>query len=104
MAINRKCFAGAVLACYIDVALCGLSGPGAASQQLNMMPNWTIGHSHTVGVAPDGSYFLEMVLLAKETRNVCYAEWESLPGAYMCPFNQAQPTTHMEATTRAQSR
>ncbi len=64
----------ALLACYIDVAVCGLSSLGAASDAINMMPNWTMMRSHTIGEAGDGTFFAEALLQGKPLGSaMCYA-------------------------------
>ena len=74
-----------LLACYIDVAICGFESPGAASEGINQMSNWTILRPHTIGQAPDGSFFAEIVLLGKRKGDMCWALWESPAGTYCCP-------------------
>ena len=74
-----------LVACYIDLAICGFQSLGAASETVNQMPNWTILRPHTIGPALDGSYFAEVVLLGTGRGDLCYALWESPEGTYSCP-------------------
>lgn len=74
-----------LLACYIDVAICGFQSLGSASDGVNQMSNWTILRPHTIGQAADGSFFAEVVLLGKRHGDMCWALWESPVGTYCCP-------------------
>ena len=58
--VKLKPLMAVLLACYIDLAICGFQSLGAASETVNQMPNWTILRSHTIGPAMDGSYFAEV--------------------------------------------
>jgi hypothetical protein len=78
-----------VLACYIDLAICGFQSLGSASETVNGMSNWTILRPHTIGQASDGSYFAEVVLLGTDRGDLCYAVWESPVGTYFCPGSSA---------------
>jgi len=78
-----------VLACYIDLAICGFQSLGSASETVNGMSNWTILRPHTIGQASDGSYFAEVVLLGIDHGDLCYAVWESPVGTYFCPGSNA---------------
>jgi hypothetical protein len=73
-----------LLACYIDLAICGFQSLGSASETVNEMSNWTILRPHTIGQASDGSYFAEVVLLGTDHGDLCYALWESPVGTYFC--------------------
>ena len=80
----------ALLACYIDVAVCGLPSMGAASDAINMMPNWTMLRPHTIGQMSDGTFFVEALLYGKPIGSgMCYAMWQSPAGSYPCPNSDA---------------
>jgi hypothetical protein len=81
-----------VLLCFIDFALCGLPSPGAASEFINMQPNWTMAHSHSVGLASDGTYFAEIVVngTTADRGNMCFAVVPYLTGTYTCPDSTVQ--------------
>ncbi|HVN28164.1 MAG TPA: hypothetical protein VMT64_06740 [Candidatus Binataceae bacterium] len=72
-------------ACFIDVAVCGYPSVGAAVQDLDMQSAWTINHPHTVGMAADGTYFIEFVLRGRLDADMCYAVWQNTPPSYPCP-------------------
>jgi hypothetical protein len=78
-----------LLACYIDLAICGFQSLGSASETVNEMSNWTILRPHTIGQALDGSYFAEVVLLGTGRGDLCYALWESPVGTYGCAGSSA---------------
>ena len=86
MRITRlKPLVAVLLACYIDLAICGFQSLGSASQTVNQMSNWTILRPHNIGMAPDGSFFAEVVLQGKTHGGMCMAMWQSPVGTYMCP-------------------
>lgn len=90
MRISRyKPIVAVLLACYIDIAICGFHSPGEASNAMNAMSNWTILRPHTIGMAIDGSYFLELVLPGKTHGSMCWAMWQSPVGTYACPESTA---------------
>lgn len=84
----------ALLACYIDVAVCGLPSMGAASDAINLMPNWTMLRPHTIGEMSDGTFFAEALLYGKPAGpGMCYAMWKSPAGSYPCPDSEATTFT-----------
>lgn len=90
MKLNRfKPLMAVLLACYIDIAICGFQSPGQASDTMNEMSNWTILRPHSIGLAADGSYFLEVVLPGKRHGAMCWAQWQSPVGTYACPDTTA---------------
>jgi hypothetical protein len=72
-------------ACYIEASLCGLSSIGAASEFINTLPDWTIAHSHTMGLDGHGQWFVDFTLDARQKGGLCYAFWASPVGAFSCP-------------------
>ena len=84
-----KTLLAVLLICYIDVAICGFQSPGSASETVNQLGDWTMLRSHSIGVATDGSYFAEVVLLGKGNGNMCWALWQSPVGTYSCPDSVA---------------
>jgi hypothetical protein len=90
MNINRfKPLMAVLLACYIDLAICGFQSPGQASDTVNQMSNWTILRPHSIGLAADGTYFMEVVLLGNAHGVMCWAQWQSPIGTYACPDSTA---------------
>ncbi len=72
-------------ACYIEASLCGLPSVGAAIEFINSLPNWTIAHSHTMGIDGHGQWFVDFTLDARQKGSFCYAFWVSPVGAFSCP-------------------
>jgi hypothetical protein len=67
-----------LLACYIAVAACGYPSPGAATDDFNSQPDWTLLHPHNIGTSGDGTFFLEFVLRGQQRGDLCYAIWNSV--------------------------
>ena len=93
--INRLLFAAAALflaptstahaACFMPVSMCGYPTVYDAVNDLCLQTNWSMTHSHTIGLSNDNTFFLEFVLVGKRSGDMCWGIYYSTPPAYACP-------------------